>query len=751
MTSAAPPLSVIVPFYDEVAYVAMAVNSILSQGIDGVQVIVVNDNPAVYAPGFLETLLPASVHILHHDRNLGLSAARNSGIAAATGAQIGFLDSDDYYTADGLARQLALAQSSGACMTHASCAITRVGSPELTLLGRDAVLFPAPRTARGLIALEEAQFITSSWSSLYRADFLARANLTFDPAQTRFEDRLFVLQTTTAATSIAVLGSHNRVWRRRAGSISVTRPDAETFRLQVQLLEKCLAHVQAYSAKDRACAKVLKRESFNTLSRLIWDLGVVAALAQPDQSDPAILTLGPRVMALAAACTIGNEIFDDRTIVKISRVGKMTKLGTIRRVDVFDYAKALRAGDFAAAMAVITARQSATGTLRSPALLVTTPDRPRLVLHLGMHKTGSTALQKRMMTNRDALLQHGVLFPQSGLMADFEATRKDGFPGHLGLLQAHRDDADAPWQDLRREIARTNPAIVVISCENMLMPFAEDRATSIPALMAKFNGFARIDAVAFARRPDHWAERLYRELATNGSRMTARDLPEFLVDFAGLLTDFPALLGPFEQATGSPVTLIDHDTSARQNAHWQNFVAAADLPLALLDLGAAGDGDRIYASPSREEIEAARILNTMTGDGPLRIAALRGFFAGGPPEPTARQADMPMLHPDTRAALLARFAATSGDFAAARGYHPDVAALTAAIHGENWSPLHSLPIALVTRLHQARLQAEPRAVAKSPTEPALPQVVPMRHLGDGITIRLRPRPWLRKLIFRFLG
>ena len=53
----------------------------------------------------------ARIRIIRHDRNRGISRARNTAIAAATGAWVGFLDDDNEWAPDYLARQLALASA----------------------------------------------------------------------------------------------------------------------------------------------------------------------------------------------------------------------------------------------------------------------------------------------------------------------------------------------------------------------------------------------------------------------------------------------------------------------------------------------------------------------------------------------------------------------------------------------------------------------------------------------------------------
>jgi glycosyltransferase involved in cell wall biosynthesis len=81
-----PPLTIIITFYDETAYLDMAVSSVSGQGIDEIELIIVNDNPARFGPDYFEGLgLPDGTRVLHHDVNKGLAAARNTGIDAARG------------------------------------------------------------------------------------------------------------------------------------------------------------------------------------------------------------------------------------------------------------------------------------------------------------------------------------------------------------------------------------------------------------------------------------------------------------------------------------------------------------------------------------------------------------------------------------------------------------------------------------------------------------------------------------------
>ena len=739
-------LSVILPFYDETAFIQMAVQSIVSQGIGDTEILIVNDNPDRFAPGWLEGLgLPGAPRILHHPVNRGLSAARNTGMAAASGRLIGFLDSDDYYLTDGLAAQLALAETSGADITHASACISHPGTPALKLLPRDAALFSRLHQGAGLPGLEAAQFITSSWSSLYRRDFLTGHALRFDEEQVKFEDRLFVLETVTRAASIATLGRPVRCWRRRAGSISVTPPDAAILRLQVQLLEKCLAVMRAHADQPGIPPRFLKRELFNTVARLIWDMDLIRlATNEPTAETDALVA---RTAALLGDDRLGQQIFDDPVIRKISRVGQPTRHGVIGRSDFFALHKALRAADMAEAQDILRSRQLPAPRPRRLTGKGGVLDGRRLVLHLGLHKTASTWLQRQLFAHRTDLARHSVLLPMAGLPdSDFRPIRPDGFPGHQGLLAALRSGDEGSWTALRREVAASRCDTVLISCENMSLPTDPDRDALLDRLFLRLSGASEVVVVAFVRSPDTWAEAYWAEQVCNGLRAGARTLPEFLVDHATSLTDLPALFAPFEAFAGQPVRLLDHDAAARRGSHWLDFGRTAGLPLDDIPLPPQAMA-RAYPGPDRAQIQAAMTVNALIAAEGLRQRSLRSFFAAGAPG-SDRQSFLP---PGDRLALVQQFTDRSADWAAARGYATDLAAVADRLASTPWHPPGPLPADVLDRLRQARLQAEYDATSAQPPraepEPA-PALPGHRPRPDGLVLRLRLRPWARHALQR---
>lgn len=89
-------LSIIIPVYNAERYLRQCLDSVLSQGVDDMEVVVVDDGSTDGSPAiccaYAET--NSSVRYLRKD-NGGVSSARNVGIAQARGKYITFVDSDD--------------------------------------------------------------------------------------------------------------------------------------------------------------------------------------------------------------------------------------------------------------------------------------------------------------------------------------------------------------------------------------------------------------------------------------------------------------------------------------------------------------------------------------------------------------------------------------------------------------------------------------------------------------------------------
>lgn len=91
-------LSILVPVYNVEPYLAECLESVVSQAGEGVEILVLDDCSTDGSWALMQQLAarwPQRLRLMRHERNGGLSAARNTMIGAATGEYLWFLDSDD--------------------------------------------------------------------------------------------------------------------------------------------------------------------------------------------------------------------------------------------------------------------------------------------------------------------------------------------------------------------------------------------------------------------------------------------------------------------------------------------------------------------------------------------------------------------------------------------------------------------------------------------------------------------------------
>lgn len=100
-----PLISVVVPVYNVEKYLVRCLDSILNQTYKNIEIIVVNDGSPDKCEDIINQYASRYSNIVAiHQKNGGLSNARNTGIRAAKGEYISFIDSDDYIDATMISR-----------------------------------------------------------------------------------------------------------------------------------------------------------------------------------------------------------------------------------------------------------------------------------------------------------------------------------------------------------------------------------------------------------------------------------------------------------------------------------------------------------------------------------------------------------------------------------------------------------------------------------------------------------------------
>ena len=178
----APLISIIIPVYNVEPYIERCLVSVMNQTYCGaIECIIIDECGEDNSLAVTERLItdykgPISFRILHHTHNRGLSAARNTGIDAATADYLFFLDSDDALPPNSLALLATPIQNDPTIeMVTGNRTRDPAGSrPELIMSEAD---FASLKDVRNYYI--NHFFTRAAWSKLIRKNFLKRHNLYF--------------------------------------------------------------------------------------------------------------------------------------------------------------------------------------------------------------------------------------------------------------------------------------------------------------------------------------------------------------------------------------------------------------------------------------------------------------------------------------------------------------------------------------------------------------------------------------------
>ena len=198
-------LSVVIPLHEAGPWVRDAIASVLERA-DGLREIVVVDDGSTDDGPEIARSFGDPVRVLSQ-ANAGPAAARNAGIAAATGDVLGFLDADDFWLA-GVPdpRRPLLAEA------DVVCGLTQ---PVLAAPGEQPRPYRWATTGLWLGALLMRRSVVDRWGAI-------------DPALTYSEDVDWLLRLREAGARIATVDAITHGYRMRPGSL--TRDRAATDR-----------------------------------------------------------------------------------------------------------------------------------------------------------------------------------------------------------------------------------------------------------------------------------------------------------------------------------------------------------------------------------------------------------------------------------------------------------------------------------------------------------------------------------------
>lgn len=197
-----PLVTVIVPVYKAAAYLEKAVGSVLAQTCPDFELILVDDGSPDESGAIMDRFAAADPRVLAiHQRNQGVSAARNAGLDRASGLYVAFLDADDWYHPDFLKTLTQTAQTENCQLV--STAFVAVGIEHPPQVRSLAPAVVDRQTAMTLL-MGYNSFNGYVWNKLFLRETIQKNSLRFQPDYPACEDALFVGSFLYHCTRIAV-------------------------------------------------------------------------------------------------------------------------------------------------------------------------------------------------------------------------------------------------------------------------------------------------------------------------------------------------------------------------------------------------------------------------------------------------------------------------------------------------------------------------------------------------------------------
>jgi len=207
-------ISVIVPIYNVGKYLANCLDSLLAQTHTELEVILVNDGSKDHSLEICKAYAEKDKRIVVIDKvNEGVSIARNTGLEAATGEYVAFIDPDDWVEPEAYASMLSQLKKwkSPICLCNFYKDTKRKSQPKCFEFTSEVLEGNEVREQliNNMIGMPDllpkyVYVMGSVWRGLYNRSFLNNNNLRFVPGLTIMEDLVFMIQTLLKCDKVAI-------------------------------------------------------------------------------------------------------------------------------------------------------------------------------------------------------------------------------------------------------------------------------------------------------------------------------------------------------------------------------------------------------------------------------------------------------------------------------------------------------------------------------------------------------------------
>lgn len=268
-----PLVSVILIGYNDADRLPRAIESILTQTLHDLELVIVDDASTDGTPDVVSSFVRTDHRVvpIRLDVNSGgCSAPRNAGLNAARGRYVMFADSDDEYEMHACMNLVSAAEEWNADLVCGT-AVRLIEASGERIRWRPE-LHSDRRAVTSLAQCTDLLYDTIAVNKIYRRDFLVRNGIHF-PEGVLFEDQPFTLECMMRAQTIGVIPEDVYVWHvvREGDQISITQSRRELRNLRDRITVNQM--MDALIGSDDAVAeakqvKFLRHEAYLYLSTI---------------------------------------------------------------------------------------------------------------------------------------------------------------------------------------------------------------------------------------------------------------------------------------------------------------------------------------------------------------------------------------------------------------------------------------------------------------------------------------------------
>lgn len=236
-----PAISVIIPVYKVEPYLDACVSSVVGQTFSDLEILLVDDGSPDRCPELCDAWAQKDPRVrVIHQENGGLSAARNTGIGAAKGEFLAFVDSDDMLEPDALRRAWEAQQACQADLVIFNLVYVDehnhpLPAPDFSGF-RDEILTADEVWQRYFALAEQKIYYVVAWNKLYRRELFK--TLRYAPGK-RYEDQFLLPGLLAQCKTVACLRYVGYRYAQRGGSIMAQGSSRNYLDRSEFLLEWC--------------------------------------------------------------------------------------------------------------------------------------------------------------------------------------------------------------------------------------------------------------------------------------------------------------------------------------------------------------------------------------------------------------------------------------------------------------------------------------------------------------------------------